>query len=189
MSELPVEGERPERCETCRFWDTDDEIGKGECHRRCPTIVLFQVCPQDVLKDQAASFAGGGHPVDEASAVWPRTFPSDWCGEWQSRAAPADPVVPHNPVLDVQIDGFGFSHRVVSSLYCGMDRRRIVLPNGTMGDAPLTIGDLISLTSGALRSFHNFGPTCLQEVRERLAKNGLFLLDDSPPPKPETKTV
>jgi hypothetical protein len=58
-------GPRPERCETCRFWEDagDDE---GLCRRRAPL-------PYSTRDDEH---------VAERTAWWPFTHPHDWCGEW-----------------------------------------------------------------------------------------------------------
>lgn len=44
-AELPVVGERAERCETCRWWKgeegDDDEPFMGECHRYPPKQEIF----------------------------------------------------------------------------------------------------------------------------------------------------
>lgn len=61
---------RPDRCETCRFWDAfrDRFEGEGafaEC-RRYPPIAK-------TAEDTEPSFFAG----------FPVTTQSDWCGEWQ----------------------------------------------------------------------------------------------------------
>jgi hypothetical protein len=55
-----------ERCATCRFWDPAAE----DCHRHAPIPLVLA--------------ARGADGLDEPVAVWPRTPPDGWCGEWVS---------------------------------------------------------------------------------------------------------
>ena len=62
-ADLPRADEpRPDRCETCRFWDGGAGDVTEECRRRSPI-------PD--LKDDVAT--------------WPVTLNSDWCGEWLAK--------------------------------------------------------------------------------------------------------
>lgn len=57
-----------EQCSACRFWiedGPDDE--RGECRKHAPHPLVS-------LKEWAVS----------PKACWPITFPSDWCGEYQT---------------------------------------------------------------------------------------------------------
>lgn len=54
-----------ERCETCRYWEHDDE----QCRRRSPTI----------------KYEDDGSPY----RTWPFAHYFDWCGEHKPRAEPA----------------------------------------------------------------------------------------------------
>lgn len=84
-----AEEERPERCETCRFWAKDstakqDKLGQRFCLRYPPQLVVFEV----------------SNGEQEACDVWPETSASDWCGEWQPSAlnVKAKPPVSPPPV-------------------------------------------------------------------------------------------
>lgn len=82
-TELPTADEpRPDRCETCRFWECKLILdGKGMWN------------PPDrepcSLEDyEAESDSGGGHcrrypPIDNNG--FPETYHDDWCGEWQAK--------------------------------------------------------------------------------------------------------
>lgn len=100
-TELPM---RPDRCETCRFWEltpwgkgaifgTDEAmelclpahpnadhegcVPVGECRRLPPQMVGVTHGKRD-------------YP-DDALGEWPITTQVDWCGEWRSRACSPTP--------------------------------------------------------------------------------------------------
>lgn len=50
-------GVRDDRCEVCRWWD-------GRCHRHAPRIANL-----------------------DTAAIFPRTAPTDWCGDFEVRKA------------------------------------------------------------------------------------------------------
>lgn len=66
-AELEVK-QRPDRCETCKWWERDVPRGgaKGECRVKSPTLT-----PN----------ADGGYSSD--NVIWPRTWNDDFCGEWR----------------------------------------------------------------------------------------------------------
>lgn len=81
MTPLPVSGERPERCETCRFW-VDERTGveppevlaileDGECHRFPPPVLAWA--------------------DDTCESRFPHTGAGDWCGEWAARTPAPSP--------------------------------------------------------------------------------------------------
>jgi hypothetical protein len=66
---------RPDRCETCRFWDLrigDSDEGAGVCRRHAPVAATPAVNVSQKVEDQTASFPS-----------WPLTLNDEWCGEWQ----------------------------------------------------------------------------------------------------------
>lgn len=74
---------RPDRCETCRFYDTyneGDEVGHGECHRRSPLALsgmLWAACLALTRKDaEAVEISASSY------SFWPHVMAYDWCGEW-----------------------------------------------------------------------------------------------------------
>lgn len=87
-AELPMAGERAERCETCRWWDDitvvdnpldGEDVGQAFCHRYPP---VRDIDPQYIRSHQ--------HPEGSMTArAWlhPLTFSFDFCGEWQPQAA------------------------------------------------------------------------------------------------------
>ena len=92
--ELPTvaEGERAERCETCRHWRTDGiggdgdvPVNSGDCRRRAPSA--FMVHLPNLFKSEWINGEGGmdNEGPDDARRVWPLTFCWDWCGEWQAK--------------------------------------------------------------------------------------------------------
>ena len=65
-------GNRPKRCATCRFAETDSQMpGHYTCRRHAPVIL-----------PAAHELTGKGA---ESSATWPGVGPDDWCGEWKPR--------------------------------------------------------------------------------------------------------
>ncbi len=73
--------DRPDRCETCRFWevyhldpDDDPQYEPGECHRHPPTLLQ---------SDKLRRTDGNGN-IYIGKAWWPETMPGDWCGEWEA---------------------------------------------------------------------------------------------------------
>lgn len=86
---MPDTPGRPERCETCRFWNTESNQiaqsetnvgGKGTCQRMPPLIsdaynrALLREAERDVDSEDSEESAG---------RAWPVTWDDDWCGEWQ----------------------------------------------------------------------------------------------------------
>lgn len=67
-----------EKCENCRWWETDEEDSSlGECKRYPPVISDF------VLKKQEKA----GCELEEArwiASIYPFTSDSDRCGEWKA---------------------------------------------------------------------------------------------------------
>lgn len=185
MSELPVIDERPDRCETCRFWDGYEHMTReemidrsaskfesGSCRRYPP--VPYVDCEPTRLENLTY-----GTPADR----FPLTTHDDWCGEWQAalQSELTKVTLPHNPKLDLLIDEIGLSGRALNCLEAEMDHRQATMPNGQLGPAPLTVGDLASLTPADLLCLRNFGHGTLEHVRLRLALHGLTLLGDSLP--------
>jgi hypothetical protein len=62
--------EREERCELCRFWESDDQFdpGEGLCRRYPPALIAFGSTP--------------------ATGRFPSTAAEDWCGEFQPQRQP-----------------------------------------------------------------------------------------------------
>lgn len=73
---------RPDRCETCRFWQGFPELQEdsgerisGCCHRFPPKLIPMADCA-DIDRDSSCP------PRWE----FPATYDVAWCGEWQPRA-------------------------------------------------------------------------------------------------------
>jgi NADH:ubiquinone oxidoreductase subunit B-like Fe-S oxidoreductase len=70
-------GTRGETCAGCRFWlhtGDDDDDRMGDCRRHAPRAALQAQVADDRLDDW-----------DENYALWPLTFGTEWCGEWEAR--------------------------------------------------------------------------------------------------------
>ena len=88
--------QREQRCETCRFWDTDDGWagdGFGYCMRFPPSQTVHQ--------------SNCEHPV----GFWPATMTVDWCGEWQ----PAGDL-PRIDVDALELTAIGLNVRAMNGL-------------------------------------------------------------------------
>jgi hypothetical protein len=53
------------RCETCLFWNQEDDMKSGECRRHPPSVDVGYRSREN----------------DELTGVWPVTYRHDWCGE------------------------------------------------------------------------------------------------------------
>jgi hypothetical protein len=60
---------RLDRCETCKFWQPDEEINAaaGDCRRHPPRAHVSE------------------RTVFGVEVTWPTTNFDDWCGQWQVR--------------------------------------------------------------------------------------------------------
>jgi len=57
-------------CQDCKFWDSHEgELKLGFCRRCAPPAA--SISPLD--------------PKGNLDAVWPRTPPDAWCGEWVAK--------------------------------------------------------------------------------------------------------
>lgn len=86
---MSEQAKRQERCETCRFWDSDTDVegdDRGECRRFPPVLIQASL-------DKSDRWAESYH------RQFPGTDSFDWCGEWQPTAAAAPatdtPPEPH----------------------------------------------------------------------------------------------
>ena len=135
---------RPERCQTCRWWDwslfTIAPSDEGACRRYPPHL--------DKKSDEHCQ---------SRTALFVRTEPSDWCGEWKSRETGAAPVPPSAPVRTITA---GFSTRV-SNCLLNYDLH--------------TLQELAAFDAMELLQMRNFGNASLEEVREALRRHGLSL--------------
>jgi len=165
MSKNPlptVEEPRPEQCETCRF--------------RVLLKPVARIAGEDGLIEWESDSAGAGerrislkryeqendeptgecrrYPPFAARNEFPAVFLSDWCGEWQAKLAP------RNPMLDRPISDLGLSVR----------SQTIVTSAGIR-----TIGELCDRQLWDLLAIKGFRGTCPSDVREKLAVHGLKL--------------
>lgn len=72
-TELPQVELRPDRCETCRFWErdeVDEDDDKGRCHRFPPVFSGFLNL-------------GKGPDLEEPFFNQAESYEWEWCGEWQ----------------------------------------------------------------------------------------------------------
>lgn len=65
-------------CDTCKFWEHDEDDDEGWCRRRAPR-------PYRIPLDEDGS-------LHITRAMWPLTDANQWCGEWD-----AIPLIPHGP--------------------------------------------------------------------------------------------
>lgn len=69
------------RCDTCRYFDADDET----CRRNAPTVfpwLLYGLALAVSRNDEEAEHCVGEHGPN---ATWPSVHTTDWCGEWRAR--------------------------------------------------------------------------------------------------------
>jgi len=71
---------RPDRCETCRFWERDEPIGCANGDR-----IESQI--GECRKNPPVAMPGDEEEVRDC-CVWPTPGPFDWCGEWQEKPEP-----------------------------------------------------------------------------------------------------
>ena len=81
--------ERPDRCGTCRFFDTEDfgpEDRQGECHRYAP-IALSGMAWAGFLSATRSDEEGEAQEIsDSGFSFWATVMNYDWCGEWQAKS-------------------------------------------------------------------------------------------------------
>jgi hypothetical protein len=57
-------------CKRCKYWSEESDIpSTGLCRRYAPRPIA-------------------GHPIEgpeSSDAIWPRTKPEEWCGEWHAK--------------------------------------------------------------------------------------------------------
>lgn len=83
--------ERPDRCETCRFWfrDPPRPLVTEELVARNPQVVAGNIDAHELVEIENAGECRRMPPqyliwdTDIADSRWPRTQPDDWCGEWK----------------------------------------------------------------------------------------------------------
>jgi hypothetical protein len=102
-------GHPSKRCDTCQFWDTDDQWSGinserhpddwiGNCHRNAPPASLgdFEYELLHLLAMIAWDHADEAEKEKAfkdweesmlVSSSWPGTHGRDWCGEWKPKAA------------------------------------------------------------------------------------------------------
>lgn len=78
---------RQERCDNCRFWaekfkqrEGADSYFLGKCHRLPP--VVSSEGPETASKIEELQIW--------MKSIWPITYESDWCGEWQPKTTRKD---------------------------------------------------------------------------------------------------
>lgn len=116
-TELPTvaEGERAERCETCKWWVVDNkEIGAGHCHRYPPVTSIYEsilramnardaflnrtqdsgqtyfydsefVQPYTAVRGNDFDDGEGSIPHVTDTFSWPEAWDEDFCGEWRAK--------------------------------------------------------------------------------------------------------
>ena len=71
------------RCENCKFWDSypedDNEEIIGGCKRHAPIVMRALILPEEEKKTNEY----GDDVLTEA--IWPTTYFSEWCGEFQEK--------------------------------------------------------------------------------------------------------
>lgn len=159
MSEpLPVveETERPERCETCRWWDCIEPGGTcfGRCRRHPPGRSELRTFPEGY-----SAYVG----------IWVETEDTDWCGEWRAKGATPNPV----RVKTIESLNLSVRARKAVSYWAGGGKK--------MARHPVLVGHLLLATPDELLQSRMGGLTVLAEVRQALAAHGLHLKGDTPP--------
>lgn len=160
---LPTEDEpRPERCETCRWWDSV----KG--HSKFGNVHPCRVRPP-VVEYVTVEIAGSKFSVPLSG--WPWTFPGDWCGEWKAKITQPSAKT---SAVDFEAMAMEVEHR--------MEIRKLGLETRTLNVLEIggieKISDLESRTADELLLLRGFGPYCLADVRAKLAARGLKLKGD-----------
>jgi len=166
MSEENIQqGERAERCETCRFWQQSyEDLHVGQCRRyppqMCDTVVRYYAKNPLVKHEYEES-----DTLAAAGAADPWRFPvlcfDDWCGEYKPLALPM--------VKDDPLDVLKLSKRLLNSLECAY--------KGPKGPITL-ISQLVQHTEADLLEIRNVGEESLREIRLALAALGLKLKGD-----------
>lgn len=146
------QAERPDRCETCKFWEqTIDDCGKlllrqndlGYCKRFPP--ILDQSRTAVCIKGNAAKGSKGD--IDSAlnyPILWvqPITWISDWCGEWQAK-----PGAVGLPVVGLPVPAALWSHPACAEPLASNDGPETLplrIVNALESEGILTWGELLS---------------------------------------------
>jgi hypothetical protein len=64
------------RCENCKWWDRLGADIEGLCRRRAPVTIAGQAYP---------TIAFDREVMNRDDAIFPCTWISDWCGEFEER--------------------------------------------------------------------------------------------------------
>ncbi len=163
--------DRPDRCETCRFWevyhnggpDEDPQYDPGECRRHPPT--LLQTMELRRIDATANIYVG--------KAWWPETMRDDWCGEWEGMIQPAG----NGDTTALTADQRALLLRPVAALDLPYRQRRVIVFHNR-DEGVFLVGDLVARTADELLEWRKFGPTSLAVVRAKLAEHGLHLKGD-----------
>jgi len=166
-----MEGERSERCETCRFWwqvtaDTLPDkpvLGGGICRRYPPNQLFLE-------------------KVGTARLILNLTKPDDWCGEWRAKGG-AEVTVADAGLLRllaaVEWDGPNPSTIVLSRLLLSLgyrERTVVGLLYGLDGADPYTsdeVARILKLPRATLRAIvAKIGPKLAKLYRLHLSGRG-----------------
>lgn len=92
--------QRPDRCETCRFWEvSEDDNEFGECRRNPPQLDIIPLLAillnaRDKLR---VEFSHDSTPpyddelrIEDYHGAWPKLWGEDWCGEWKPKDGPRE---------------------------------------------------------------------------------------------------
>lgn len=79
--------QRPDRCETCRFWSAPaeftDEAKEALCHALIDSPLLWPQpgeCHRHAPALENSQFSIIGR-------LWPKTYATEYCGDWEKAAA------------------------------------------------------------------------------------------------------
>lgn len=73
-------------CGNCRFWEENTSVGDGDCRRRAPAKVEWDV----IGKEERASISRTSH--DNRWRTFPITSLDDWCGEHEPLPPRTEPT-------------------------------------------------------------------------------------------------
>jgi hypothetical protein len=72
---------RPDRCETCRFWDAWADKNPGSIDGKCRRFPPQYPQTESQVKESNAIGSGSGL----FTGFFPETWSHEWCGEWKAK--------------------------------------------------------------------------------------------------------
>ena len=142
---MATKTERPERCETCRFWELMEEKHEAETDSRS-----YGLCHRGLIGKENGSIYD-----------WPCRLSTDWCGEFQPKQAAPKVALPM-AVDESRWDEFVWG--LPKMTRCALRYADVK-----------SFADLLDRSAHDLRSGQRMGDGGVKAVRVRLAEFGLKL--------------